>query len=150
MTYAGRKRLGIDVTVTSTTQQHELGLRVELNNGNQYVYIKAGEALTAGNAVKLGALATYQTVLHTTAATTTLVGIVETSIANASYGFICVKGLVANCNLATGVVATDPLVGSGTAGRMAKCAASDVNSATVIALENEAANAGDCYITSGM
>lgn len=88
MSFPGIKRLGVDVTATSTTQEHELGLEVKLNNGATYKYVLAAEALTAYKPVDW-------TVAFSASVTDNgdlIYGVPQTTIASGSYGWVLVSG----------------------------------------------------------
>lgn len=88
----GDKLLGVDVTATHTTQQHELGLFVR-DGGKEYRYVKAGGTIGANVAVKI-ATADVATVSGNAGAVD---GVSHVAIASGSYGFIQTRGeVVAN------------------------------------------------------
>ena len=62
------KSLGVNVSLTHTTQKHPIGLRVMSNDGTEYVYVKAGEALVATDVVKgvIGTTTPQTAALHLT------------------------------------------------------------------------------------
>lgn len=96
------KSLGVNVSLTHTTQKHPIGLRVMSNDGTEYVYVKAGEALVATDVVKgvIGTTTPQTAALHltgvlkTTGITSPVVGACHVDIASGSYGFVVAKGFV--------------------------------------------------------
>jgi len=108
------------VTDTSTTAKYQVGTR-RRQNGREYVYQQADDAITVNQAVKLdlAASASGLKVTPTAAAGDSVFGIAETAIADESYGWITVRG-VAAALVAAGTTADDPMGASGTAGVLAK------------------------------
>jgi len=51
MTGVHRKLLGIDLARVDTLQEHELGLRIETNDGKAFRYMHAGAAIALGDAL---------------------------------------------------------------------------------------------------
>ena len=89
MAFVGNKLLGVDVTRTSTTQEHELGTIVIQNDGSVYRYVKAAEAIAA-----------YKPVDYTAAFSASVTddgdlifGVAQVAIASASYGWILERGV---------------------------------------------------------
>lgn len=107
------------VTATSTTQKNRVGLR-RFENGREYVYMQADDAVTAGQAVMLDAAASSSGLKVTpcAAAGDSCFGIAEVAIADESYGWITVRG-VASALVADGTAADDPLGASGASGVLA-------------------------------
>lgn len=107
------------VTATSTTQKNRIGLR-RFENGREYVYQQADDAITAGQAVKLDAAASATGLKVTPCAALgdSCFGVAEVAIADESYGWITVRG-VASCLVADGTAVDDPLGASGAAGVVA-------------------------------
>jgi hypothetical protein len=108
------------VTDTSTTAKYPVGTR-RLQNGREYVYQQADDAITVNQAVKLdlAASASGLKVTPTAAAGDSVFGVAETAIADESYGWITVRG-VASVSVANGTAADDPLGASVAAGVLAK------------------------------
>lgn len=46
-----RKLLGIDFSRVDTNQEHELGIRIETNDGKAFRYVRAGAAIALGDAL---------------------------------------------------------------------------------------------------
>lgn len=131
-----QKILGVDVTRTTTTAEHELGLVVDdavgganfgtagltgvvVRPGNVYKYVKANAAVAAGDAVKLVDSSTNEPglVTPTTALNDVVDGIAHVAIALDSFGFITILGRVTAAKVGT-VAFGDRLGASGTAGTL--------------------------------
>jgi hypothetical protein len=126
MTYCSSPTLGVDVTTaSSTTQDFAPGAVVKTTDGGESIYIKASAAITAGDVVQItmstGA-ATGITTLLTDANTTTagqLIGVAHVTIASASYGWACLKGVpTAGIRVAASCVKGSPLYTTTTAGEL--------------------------------
>lgn len=121
------KTLGIDVTATHTTAQHELGLVVEdsANPQNRYLYVRADDAVAQYDAVQLDVAAAGSgsasdvpfLVTPSGAADEVIEGIAQVAIAAGSYGFVLVEGS-GTVKAAATVVAGAPAVTIATAGTL--------------------------------
>lgn len=126
------------VTATSTEAKNRVGLR-RFENGREYIYQQADDAITAGQAVKLDIAASADGLKVTpcAAAGDSCFGIAEVAIADESYGWITVRG-VATVSVANGVAVDDPLAASGAAGVLADVAeagSGDMKFVRAVALE---------------
>jgi hypothetical protein len=125
MTYNTTPLMGVDITTaTSTTPEWAVGGKVDLNDGGQAVYVKASSAITAGDVLLIsgaGAAVPITTAL-TDAGTTTAhqyIGVAHVTIASASYGWACLKGIpTAGINVAASCVRGSPLYTTSTAGQL--------------------------------
>lgn len=95
------KCLGLDVSATHTTAQHELGLVVAdpANPQNRYRYVQADDAITAYDAVVFdfalggsGTAANAPWIVTRSGDAAKVVGIAQVSIAAGSFGFILIEG----------------------------------------------------------
>ena len=88
MSFVGEKSLGVDLSLVGTTAKHDLGSRVESNDGGVFIYVKAGGAITANDPVKMatGYVATAS------GNAGTVFGISPVTLANNEYGWIQIKG----------------------------------------------------------
>lgn len=104
------------VTDVSATMKHPVGVR-RIQNGREYIYQKAGAAISVNQLVKLDASNSPDglQVIPTAAAGDSCYGVAEVAIPNGSYGWITVRG-VAAALVANGTAIDDPLGASGTAG----------------------------------
>lgn len=110
------------VTDTSTTAKYPVGTR-RFEDGKEYVYQQADDAVTVNQAVKLDAAASAsgQKVTPTAAAGDSVYGVAETALADEAYGWITVRGVV-SVLVANGTAVDDPMAASGTAGVLVKAA----------------------------
>lgn len=95
--------LGIRFTDTYTTQKHELGTVAISEDGAQYRYVKAGEALTAYKPVDY----TSAWLANESDAGDLFIGVPQVSIASGSYGWVLEKGkgtVMVTASLASGKV----------------------------------------------
>lgn len=184
------KRLGIDVNSTHTTAQHELGAIVDDIKGGegasslsfkeyidastttrywfpdaQYQYVKAGSAISAGNAVKVDVTASNEpyTVVPTSAVNDIVAGICPVAIASGSYGFMQIRGRVRALTNTGTLAAGDKLVAGSTAGKLgALVSNSNITTSTnllafvgfaagkpVVALNSNDSNAADIEVMIG-
>lgn len=174
----GRLHLNIDITqaFTSLPDGHHLGEEVYLPSGQTLVLIKAGAAIAAKEAVKIGTT-NLTNVVKTAELVDPIFGIAPYAIASGSYGYVITKGYAVNAKLDTGTLKGDLLQSSTNDGRLKKydptvtavLASLTLNEATpntlnastitvtdtgvlastgrtIYALEDEAANIGDVYI----
>jgi hypothetical protein len=113
------------VTDTSATAKYPVGTR-RFENGREYVYQQADDAITVNQAVKLDAAASASglKVTPTAAVGDSCYGVAETAIADEYYGWITVNG-VASVLVANGTAADDPLGATAAAGVLGKQAESD-------------------------
>lgn len=123
----------IDSTHRSTTQALPLGTRAFASGGREYVYVKAGAAIAAKDAVRFGLSALgLDDVRPTSAVDQFTIGAADgTAFDDGAYGFILTKGY-------TTVLATDAITAgasvasSATAGLLAAAADTDINRAGVV------------------
>lgn len=110
------------VTDTSATAKYPVGTR-RFQDGKEYCYQQADDAITVNQAVKLDAAASASglKVTPTAAAGDSCFGVAETAIADEYYGWITVAG-VASVLVANGTAADDPLAASAAAGVLTKAA----------------------------
>jgi hypothetical protein len=130
------KLLGVSVTSTSTSIQHELGLKAfdPANPQNIYQYVRADDAVAQYDAVMLDTAAAGSgdasdvpfLVTPTAAADDVIEGIAQVAIAAGSYGFILIDGDGSSKAAAT-VVAGAPAVTIATAGTLDDTAAAAGN-----------------------
>lgn len=109
------------VTDISATAKYPVGTR-RFENGKEYVYQQADDAVTAGQAVMLDAAASAsgQKITPTSGSGASCLGICETAITDEYYGWVTVgpKGAVVSAIVKTGVAVDDPLAPSATAGAL--------------------------------
>ena len=149
------KSLGVNVLLTHTTAKHPLGLRVMSNDGTEYVYVKAGEALAVKDALK-GVIGTTTAqgpaehlngVLKTTAAASPVIGVTTVAIASGSYGFVAAKGYVAVNLVSSGVAPGDYVRSSATAGALtAKGETDTIEGICGFCTADDASNAGSVFL----
>ena len=147
---------GISTSTVTTDQQAPLGFVMTapsaVSNGGlcEWVYVKAEDALSAGEVcMKKDATATYENV-KTAAANTLairLVGVAQHAIAAASYGFVLRKGVGEVGASDTGNdQANDPLVVAGSDGfahPYNNSTAAEYGCVFAISTENAGTSAGD-------
>ena len=147
---------GISTSTVTTDQQAPLGFVMTapsaVSNGGlcEWVYVKAEDALSAGEVcMKKDATATYENVVTAAANTLAirLVGVAQHAIAAASYGFVLRKGVGEVGASDTGNdQANDPLVVAGSDGfahPYDNSAAAQYGCVFAISSENAGTSAGD-------
>jgi hypothetical protein len=116
MGHAVDKIFGVKIGADPTSdKEHELGLVVLDQNGNEWTYVRAGAALTIAWAVKIDFAEGYWDVTPTTEVKEPIFGIVDKTFTDNYYGFILTKG-VGIALVASGVTAGMPLVSTTTDG----------------------------------
>jgi len=110
------KMFGDPVTKESSTALYPVGTR-RFEGGNEYVYMQADDAFTAGQAAKIDS-ATGVKVTPTAAATDGCVGVAEIAVTDEYFFWMTVRG-PASVLIATGTNAGEILAPSGTAGVLA-------------------------------
>jgi hypothetical protein len=112
MSFAGQKLLGVDFTQSGSTLEHTLGTRVGTDDGKEFVYIQANGAIAVGDIVTMAAGYDCPPLAAAGAAW----AVANTAIADNSYGWVQVKGVVASAGVTTGPTTGArlmPVTGSG-------------------------------------
>lgn len=131
----------VDSTHRSTTQQLPLGTRAFASGGREYVYVKAGAAIAAKDALRFGLSATgLDDVRPTSAANQKVIGAADgTAFDSGAYGFMLAKGY--STVLATdSITAGASVISSSTAGLLIAAAGTDTGDQAGVVLVT-AANA---------
>lgn len=123
--------LGIDPSATSSLQsgsatvyqpEFQLGARAKLSDGGETMYIKAGAAITAGDALLInstGSAVGITTALCDKGGTTPqqYIGIANTTLASGQHGWACTGGIpLAGISVAASCVRGSPLYTTSSAG----------------------------------
>jgi hypothetical protein len=123
-----------DATTRSATAQAPLGSRAEDAKGNQYVYVKAGAAIDANEAVMFqGSALGYDDVRKTSGLHKPVLGVATAAFASGAFGYVQTHGVVV-CKVIVGTAAGSALVASGTAGTLKIGAATDETYRPAVAL----------------
>lgn len=131
--------LGVDPTRADTVAAFALGTETDHPGAvdfpqNRLRYVKAGSAISAGNAVIASLTDADEpfTVVPSSAVSQVIKGIAVTAIASGSFGWVTIKGRVASAlKTASAVTAGDPLSTTATAGALATA---NSTSATALAV----------------
>lgn len=133
MTYAVTPLMGVDVTDTSslnagslTVYQPEftLGGRAVLSDGGEAMYIKAGEAITAGDVLFIDSAGsalrlTTATADAGTATAHKYIGVAHTTLISGQHGWACTRGVpTAGISVLASCVKGSPLYTTSTAGAL--------------------------------
>lgn len=133
MTYAVTPLMGVDITDTSSLQsgsatvyaaEFTLAGRATLNDGGEAMYVKASEAITAGDVLLIDSagLATPMTTALTDAGTATAhkyIGVAHTTLASGQHGWACTRGIpTAGIKVLASCVKGSPLYTTATAGAL--------------------------------
>lgn len=142
---------GVNLTQKDTSAEHTLGMKIHTSYGKAYRYVQAGATMVIGSGVrrKIDESAEPWVVEYTTETTDDLFGVLQIAVTDNDYFWCQVEGPVDAVNVATGVVATDPLVPSSTDGRLEKQSGSILVAAKAIALDNESSNAAQVDLRCG-
>lgn len=89
MSYTGYKVLGVDETLTTTVQEHELGVIRHGRLGEKYRYVKAAEAIAAYQPVDWDGSFSASV----TDAGDAIFGVAQVAIASGSYGWVLEEGV---------------------------------------------------------
>lgn len=127
--------IGANLTLTETTQSFPLGMEIEDPRGgnqksaNRFRYIKAGSAISAGNAlvVSLADADEPNTLVPCSAVNQVIIAIAEVAIASASFGWVQVKGRHAGVVNTGTISAGNKLTTTATAGALGALAEADSN-----------------------
>ena len=98
MPASAQKFLGVDFALVTTTQDHELGVRIDADDGRTYVYVKAQGALVVDGLVEIDAA--YD-VLPISAAKLVF-AVSPVAVADNSFGWVVTRGIV-QAKIATSV-----------------------------------------------
>lgn len=128
-----------------TTQKEQLGALAYDVIGNEYRYIKAGEALGANDAVDFnGSALGFDDVRKATDVDRSIVGVALTAFASGEYGWVLRRG-VGSVKTTGSVAVKTVLAASATDGTLATKADTDNGDAAAIVLVNSA-SPQVCYI----
>ena len=131
--FATSPLLGVDPSATSSLQsgsatvyvpEFQLGARVNLSDGGEAMYIKAGAAITAGDVLFIdstGSAVGLTTALADKGGTTPqqYIGVAHTTLASGQHGWACMKGIpLAGISVAASCVRGSPLYTTSTAGQL--------------------------------
>ena len=108
--------VGLNLTTVDSTQRVELGKRVTATDGQQYVYVKAAEAITQYMFVAIDEDFNASKVTKALADAGYEIGVAQTAFASADYGFVATKGSNLTGRVLGSCVADVALYTSGTAG----------------------------------
>jgi len=138
--------VGTKIAVASTTQEFDLNTIVNGNDGREYLYVKAGEAITNGYllAVDKDGNAYHATVALGDKGYTP--AIAPVAIASGSYAFVVRRGqeVSSYCKAATPGV---PLYIGTTAGQLTSTSTSGLKVNGIVAQSTASAVAVNCVIT---
>lgn len=101
-----------DFTRVDTTAKYPLGMTVQANDGTEYTYVKAGEALAAKKFFRLADQdSPFDGVLYTDSDESVCVdGCTNVAIASGSYGWVITKGVVEGAFILSSAVAAKDLL----------------------------------------
>lgn len=118
MAYATSNVLGVRLAATSTTQEHELGTRVQATDGGTLVYVQANGAVAIYDVVGIDENFQAAPVDSTMAGDGWYVGFAQVAFADNEYGWVYLTGSNINANVAAGCAADVALYTSATAGTL--------------------------------
>jgi len=84
----------LSATVTSTTDGtgHKLGAQMTDNSGNEYVYVQADGAITAGHCVAVDENFQAKSITSQLATEGHAIGFAQIAFADNEYGWVCTRG----------------------------------------------------------
>lgn len=112
--------IGVSVAEKTTTAEFELGTRhYDPNTDKEYIYVQAGEALTANAAVVITEAGQVEMVDTTSTASAfgDRVGVVSIAFANDDYGWVQIYG-ACTLSVGTSAAANKAINSTATAGRL--------------------------------
>lgn len=117
MSFDAYKQLGVDFTDVGTTVLHTLGTEVMGPDGRVFRYIQAAGTIAAGDLLTYATSGTNRpyTMLGTSALNQPVSGVGFNAIPSGSYGWVVVKGPVANLKVAASTAAGSQIGSSATA-----------------------------------
>ena len=134
------------VTANDSTAQEMLG-SIRFENGKIFRYVLAGGTIAASDAVKSSGTTGTTVITTTAAANQKVVGVAETAITNAQYGWITVYGK-ATCKVVVSTAAGAVLdADSGTAGTLKLAVSGDLNTGDAVAMETGVAAGSLVFLT---
>lgn len=143
-----QKILGVDPLVVDTTQEHELGLELDFNDGTRRRYVRAGAAVAQYDALIVDQAEGPFDWQPSAAADVPIVGICPVSGVSDNYFFWAITKGVAYVKVAATIVAGAVLVPIATAGTLDDTAAAAGNALAmaagigVIAIVDDTPSAG--------
>lgn len=118
MAQTGLSNMGVYLADTHTVPQFEPGA-VTFQNGNEYMYVRAGSAVAVGDALFVDATSTEEPyrLIPTSAVNQSVDAISPIAIASGSYGWVVIRGNVV-AKVAASTAANAQLGTSATAGTL--------------------------------
>lgn len=134
MAYATSGMIGVDLSQTTTTQDHTLGTTASGTDNSDWVYVQAGAAITQYDALAIDE--NYQAVALTKALADAghSVGFAQVAFANDEYGWVATKGSNITCRVAGSCAADVQLYTTGNAGILDDTSASQTAIRGVVAV----------------
>lgn len=111
------KLLGIDITLVTSDQRHELGIEIDCDDGTRRKYVRAGAAVAQYDALIVDVAEGHYDLTPASAANQPIAGVAPYAMTDNYYGWVIVRGK-ATCKVAATVVAGAPLVTTATAGTL--------------------------------
>lgn len=116
MGYSTSGCLGVRYDAESATQEHDLGTRVQMQDGGMAVYVQANGAVTQYNAVGIDENFQAAKLTKAMADDGWMIGFAQVAFTDDYYGWVHVTGSNINCTVAVSCAADVPLYTTGTAG----------------------------------
>lgn len=115
----GQNAVGAAFSTTHTDRKFKLGTRMLGDDGDEYVYVQADGAISAGDVVIITEAAQADAIDTTNSASKIgfRVGVANVAFADDEYGWVQVRGAT-TANVGTGSAAGDKLNTTSTAGRL--------------------------------
>lgn len=135
MAYLSRAPMGVDLTLTTTTAQYDLGTPYNASNG-EYVYVKASGAVAQYALVKISSDGNWTAAEGTTtllpSTEPAMVGVAQVAIADTSYGWVWRGKGIARCKFAASCVQDVKIYTTATGGVVDDAATTLVNNLKLI------------------
>lgn len=108
--------IGVGLTDTPTTIEHTLGDKAVAEDGQEYVYVQAAEAISQYDFVGIDEDFAASQLTSTEAGDGWMIGVAQSALSADDYGWVCVKGANLTGNVLGSCNADVALYTSGTAG----------------------------------
>lgn len=145
--------LGVNIAETPSTNArgHALGTRVMATDGQEYLYVLAGSAITQYNVVGVDENYNAYPITTAIAGDGWTIGAAQVAFASGDYGWVCTKGSNVSITVLGACAADVALYTSATAGKLDDTATTSLVKIEGIVLVTAAATAAstrECIMTS--
>ena len=147
---SGLLGVDIDATPSANATGHSLGTRVMATDGQEYLYVVAGSAITQYNVVGVDENYSAYPLTKAQADDGWTIGAAQVAFASGDYGWVCTKGSNVNITVLGACAADVALYTSATAGKLDDATSSQtkIEGIVLVAAAATAASTRECIMTS--